>query len=727
MSSQRLELALEKLLPANWERFERFASEFLASEFPDLRTVASPSGDEGRDAELFSPLGDTTQVLQYSVAEDWRTKIRKTATRISETIPSAQLLIYATNQQIGAEADDLKKELRQKYRLHLDIRGRSYFVERHRRDVQTESAAEALAKDVVDPWLTSKGLLETRSVVLESGEARAAHVYLSLQLRDEAQDKGLTKVSFEALARSVLINTNSEKLMKRDEIKRRVRQLLPNDAAERVDQLTDSALARLTKRAIRHYPKTDEFCLAYEEMQRITEYIAGQELAESALKSEMQNVVSRCGAPSGTLAPDPKVVTGRLRRIVEKCLFDRAESFASAVRVGDMEGFATDHLEKIVIDDLRREPAAKGSAESDPAWLGILVREILAEPGDAIQAFLRDLADAYTVLAFLRYTPDVQSAVEKIFSYGQIWLDTSVILPLLAEDLLEDHEGRFQQMFRVARQAGLEFFATNGVVEELDRHIDRAIFCSQKGNNWQGDFPFLFEAFLQAGRSSSDFQTWVEMFRGPKRPTDDLRECLEEQFGIKRRDLEDRAITADAKLRQAVQEVWYGIHNKRRSKPGRAADPIVVNRLSRHDTENYVGVIQQRKQEKASPFGYSAWWLTLDRSALMIVDLLKKDFSIQAPDAPIMSIDFLGQYLTLGPIRTRVPKESARTLPIVFEPHLVRFLTPGLLEEANGIRAEMKDLPERVIRRRVRDHLDEAKRRIGPMAKRGIDAFFDEI
>ena len=120
MSSQRLELALEKLLPANWERFERFASEFLASEFPDLRTVASPSGDEGRDAELFSPLGDTTQVLQYSVAEDWRTKIRKTATRISETIPSAQLLIYATNQQIGAEADDLKKELRQKYRLHLE-------------------------------------------------------------------------------------------------------------------------------------------------------------------------------------------------------------------------------------------------------------------------------------------------------------------------------------------------------------------------------------------------------------------------------------------------------------------------------------------------------------------------------------------------------------------------------------------------------------------------------
>jgi len=264
MSSKRLELALEKLTPASWERFEHFASEFLSSEFPDLRTVASPAGDEGRDGELFSPAGDTTQVLQYSVAEDWRGKIRKTATRISQTIPTAQLLIYATNQQIGAEADDLKKELRQKYRLHLDIRSRSYFVERHRKDAQTEAAAEELAKDVVDPWLTSEGLLAQRSVVLESGEAKAAHVYLSLQLRDEAQDKGLTKISFEALVRSVLIRTSAEPRMKREEIKRKVRQLLPNDASNRVDQLTDSALTRLTKRAIRYYPKTDEFCLTHE-------------------------------------------------------------------------------------------------------------------------------------------------------------------------------------------------------------------------------------------------------------------------------------------------------------------------------------------------------------------------------------------------------------------------------------------------------------------------------
>ena len=195
MSSNRLELALDTLKPAQWDRFEKFASQFLVSELPDLRTTAAPSGDGGRDSELFSPTGDATHVLQYSVAEDWREKIRRTAKRVRETMPSAQLLTYVTNRPVGADADELKQELRKKYQLHLDVRDRGYFLDRIFRDASTEASAESLARDIVDPYLSSKGVLAGRPAVLESNEARAAHVYLSLQLRDEAQEKGLTKLS----------------------------------------------------------------------------------------------------------------------------------------------------------------------------------------------------------------------------------------------------------------------------------------------------------------------------------------------------------------------------------------------------------------------------------------------------------------------------------------------------------------------------------------------------
>src|SRR4051812_20679853 len=55
----------------DWDRFERLCLEFLAFDFRDIRQTANPSGDKGRDSELFSPEGEPTIVLQYSLREDW--------------------------------------------------------------------------------------------------------------------------------------------------------------------------------------------------------------------------------------------------------------------------------------------------------------------------------------------------------------------------------------------------------------------------------------------------------------------------------------------------------------------------------------------------------------------------------------------------------------------------------------------------------------------------------
>ena len=69
MNRTRFELALRELGPGQWERFEQLASQFLADDLDDLRTMASPSGDRGRDAELFTG-EDPTALVQYSVASD---------------------------------------------------------------------------------------------------------------------------------------------------------------------------------------------------------------------------------------------------------------------------------------------------------------------------------------------------------------------------------------------------------------------------------------------------------------------------------------------------------------------------------------------------------------------------------------------------------------------------------------------------------------------------------
>lgn len=197
MKPQRFELALERLQPAQWKRFEEFASEFLSSEFPNLRTMASPSGDRGRDAELFSPHDDPSVLLQYSVAVNCEAKIKKTVKRIKSEFPDANVLIYVTSQTIGADADDLKKKLRKDENLFLDVRDRNWFIERLHSSQQRELAAEKLARDIVDPYLMSREVLSRKATALTSLESQAAFLYLGLQWEDDTREKGLTKLCFE--------------------------------------------------------------------------------------------------------------------------------------------------------------------------------------------------------------------------------------------------------------------------------------------------------------------------------------------------------------------------------------------------------------------------------------------------------------------------------------------------------------------------------------------------
>jgi hypothetical protein len=92
LKTERFAFALERLESGDWARFERFASQYLVFDYPTLRTVASTTGDLGRDSELFSPDGDPDVLLQYSVNKDWASKIKSTAKRVRQNFKNAKVL-----------------------------------------------------------------------------------------------------------------------------------------------------------------------------------------------------------------------------------------------------------------------------------------------------------------------------------------------------------------------------------------------------------------------------------------------------------------------------------------------------------------------------------------------------------------------------------------------------------------------------------------------------------
>lgn len=58
---------------------------------------------------------------------------------------------------------------------------------------------------------------------------------------------------------------------------------------------------------------------------------------------------------------------------------------------------------------------------------------------------------------------------------------------------------------------------------------------------------------------------------------------------------------------------------------------------------------------------------------------------------------------------------------------LVHYLTPELIAEAEQVRTEMKDLPSYLLRRKIRDMLDAARRRLGTIARHELQDLVEDI
>jgi hypothetical protein len=138
--------------------------------------------------------------------------------------------------------------------------------------------------------------------------------------------------------------------------------------------------------------------------------------------------------------------------------------------------------------------------------------------------------------------------------------------------------------------------------------------------------------------------------------------------------------------------------------------------------ENYLGIVQKRKEEKPTSLGFDSWWLTLDQAAFRLTDEIQNRLSMRPPPSPVLSPDFLSNYLAVGPIRRMLAKSTEARLPIMLDISSVEGIPLALLHVAESVRDKNRDLPQRIIGRRIRDALNAAKSRMGLLATGGAAA-----
>ncbi|MDQ6617725.1 MAG: hypothetical protein M3083_23970 [Actinomycetota bacterium] len=732
--SDRFRFALEHIQPSHWQIFEYLASTFLSDEYGTLRTLASPSGDGGRDAMLFQPTDDETVALQYSVTKDWKAKIRQTVQRLSTTHPCVQGLIFASPFRIGAEGDEVRRSSRRDYHIYVDIRDQNWFTEREERSASTRSASERLSSQVVDSLLRDARIVDHGGVALTSDESRAALLYLVLQRQDDSGDRGLTKLCFDAVVKAILRNTHNENRMGRHLIHEHARILFPSHDSTVVTEYVDRALERMDKRFIRHYTVDDTWLLNYDERTKIAEGVARLALLDAIFMDELGDNLTFV---ADSLAIDvhiidPAPLLERARRVLERFLYERGERFADAVTHGQAVLFAGAELEECVNADLLLRPDTSSLRENVASLLSQTIERTLITHSESAQRLLRAVVDGYTLFAFMLETPNVQSAVTKLFSQGEFWIDTTALLPMMAERLLPEINRSYTHIIRAAIAAGARFYVTSGVLNELASHIEMSYQAWRSPTEWNGRTPFLLQVYVWSGNDVSGFPGWLDYFRGRARPEDDIAMYLLEECRIAVADFKGDLERIPDELRWHSEEYWQEVHERRRHFAGgghnRPVNPDIVKRLAAHDSETFLGVLERRKGEDLNnPFGYTTWWLTLDGAATRAVVEISSRSGYPITHSPVATFDFLTYYLLVGPARRQLDKGIEQQLPLAIDASFLDTLPRDLLAAAEKARQDVQGQDDRLVRRKIRDHLDSEKIRKGRQGRSGLETIKDDL
>jgi len=705
----RLRFALDHLRATDWEAFEDLCGAFLTTELPELRRIGGV-GDKGRDA-VFEAADMDQVVVQFSIQEDWKSKIGSTLADLKKAEVPVHSLIYVTNREIGPRADPLKSALLRKG-ISLDTRDRTYFLDRVHLSEQNRRAARSLSARVIDPLLPEAEL--TKNSPLADADLRAGLTYLELQIRDSSDSRNLKRLSYDALVLAALRDTDPDSRRSKSEVIRSVEGHLPSHESDEVTASVEGALRRLKTEQKIIVSGGEEKTYALHHLQRVEQ--ADRTLAVLA---ERESVVAELAHLVGQTAEeldlrlsseDASPLADALDRVLQLMLEREGHNVAEAVREQRGTLKRADLLlatENVVASQYGPVRGVLRRKDQLVELLLETAQSLFDRPTPAIQAYLRELSDAYTLLAFLTEAPDVQRAVSHFFSRGNLVLDTTVILPCFAETQLPAEKQRLTNLFRAAREVGMSLSTTDGVANEILTHLQRALTCSRtRSSDWNGPIPFAFSDWQDVAGAGS-FEKYVEPFIG-KGSSEDVEFFLDQALKIEVADLEpiaDSAIEADT--RHEFTELWRA---RKRIRTGQSAADRDL--LLRHDVEMFFGVLGYRRTEPKDVFGYEAWWVTEDLSAQGAYrEAISAD--IPLPSNPCMSPSFLSTLISLGPARRHLNRELRSLLPVALDIQRRGWGPKQLSSVANEIREKHADEPEWLIRKRIREAMTTFKEGVG--------------
>jgi len=716
INSERLALALEQLRSSDGTEFERFANAFLAPDLPGLRPVAGMH-DGGRDAFIHSDSEMPDCFVQHSVTPDWQKKIQNTIKDLRKNGHQVRELIYCSPLDVQRHADDLKRQLR-KDRVSLDIRDRAYFLANANRSPGTETAAEQLARRYVDPLISRKAIAEaSRTAALTFDEERVAATFLACAVRDRNPEKGLTKFTYDSLVTYVLRDATPEALVPRSDVLAFVQRLTPSTEAARCKELVEQSLTRLVGRSVaKHHTKEDAFTLAAEVRREMRERLASF-VAEAATVE--REVCERVQIVATSIGIDFQFVPSDVGRdcviILDQVLASQSRHAAHAL-VKEQAFFfkredATEVAQRVLATkDHQLRSVPKLTQEQFLDLVPAILDDLVANPPDSVLHKFNNAGAAYCMLFALREAPDLQMALQKVFRTAQLLVDTSALVPCLAEVLLPKKEQRMSNLLRIASETGIRLVTTADVLNELETHLERVRYAYSKrvsglvAKMGAQAVAFgsgsLIASYLTHGAAAGigSIDEFINLFMGRENPKLDLIEFLKEQFGVSYEEMDAELADLSPQEVGEVTETWKGVRKKKAE-----MDDDVFDRLIHHDVRSLLLTRSLRADSvEEATYGHTWWWLTRDRSAFRVDNKIR----LGKGASFCMSPEFFVRYLSMRPATAK--SSNTTLLPVSVEMAGLGLVPHEVRDEAIRLFENSKGWPEYLRRRQLRDLVNKA-------------------
>jgi len=712
--------------------FEKLALDFLAKVIGYQFIPAGGLHDRGIDGmeHTFHRKVFDRAIYQASIEKDAARKIRNTLDKLQSNLIDFSQFIYVTNIPVP-QKERLADMLMERYQKSIVIYDVDWFAA-HVNDSEATMRTYGIFIDSYLQEFRKPG--RAYEIADLEGDPRL-YVFLRQQWEQHKGEQDLDKVLVDALILFALEGTDPDQgiLRTRDEILERVRDYVKFEASPLVSLIDDrlKALSSKPVQRINCHKQENAYCLRYEERLAIQQYnINDAALYEDFNSHTMKDIATFI--PIHILPPEHG--TGLVQQLLHSLFREQGLEFAEYVLHGTSEHVMDKSLTERVSEIVDHDTKVISNRAAVKSGLVATVRNMVYRGSRAQKVFLRRLSNTYMLLFLLQCEPQLCTFFSSLAGKLRVYACTSIIIPALSEQFLEQKNRRFANLLVGAAQAGVKLCINEAILKELAAHF-RMIrntyrdFYKDNEDLYTDEVEIVYvqEIMIRAYFYSrlrgqiKNFDHFIGTFVSPSmnRLEDDLVAWLNGEFGIEYVANESLGVHLDpgeiADI-QANLEKYKGQQEKGRQEKARTDAEVILTIHAIRELHNELGT--------GEIFGYRTWWLSSDVTTMKAaVEALGEKYATSCYMRP----DFLYNYISIAPSKGQIGEAFGELFPTLLGVNISHHVPGEVTEAVHRFVKEHKEINRTRLKGKLRELTDHLKQHPSIRTGNRVRLYLDDL